>query len=172
MACRSPANAVRLASRVELGIWLFPKRFGWFFVRITYPEHHISNLSSLSHGPVLKSDYFKECKVVLLCSTSIVLVGKRHARLQVEDGFSNFIGWKNFIGSFHWLISSAHFIGSFHWLISLAHSLESFAFYNPCLKILYKSLNLSSIYLYLKSSVYSPLSNMLLINRLECQFRL
>ena len=25
----------------------------------------------LSYGPVLKSDYFKECKVVLLCSTSI-----------------------------------------------------------------------------------------------------
>ena len=35
------------------------------FGLITYPEPHISNLSSLSRGPVLKSDYLKECKVVL-----------------------------------------------------------------------------------------------------------
>ena len=72
MAPRSPANAVRLASRAEVPICLFLNRFGWFLARITSPEPKISNPSPLSQGPVLKSDYFKECKVVLLCSTSIV----------------------------------------------------------------------------------------------------
>ena len=71
MAGKSPANAVRLASRVEVPICLFLNRFGWFFARIPSGEPQISNPSPLSQGPVLKSHYLKECVPTLLWSTSI-----------------------------------------------------------------------------------------------------
>ena len=63
---------------------------GWLVLNLlmlgSSPEPNISldNLSSLSQGPVLKSEYFKECKVV--CSTSIV--GVTHGVTTCSDWYA------------------------------------------------------------------------------------